>query len=92
MSTTVPRHPAGPRFEPFRALRYAAGIDLDSVVAPPYDVLSEADVAALRARSPHHIVHLDVPAGQGSARYAASAHLLQQWQACLLYTSDAADE
>ena len=88
MSTTVPRHPAGPRFEPFRALRYAAGIDLDSVVAPPYDVLSEADVAALRARSPHHIVHLDVPAGQGSARYAASAHLLQQWQAAGVLVRD----
>ena len=36
-----------PRFEPFRALRYAAE-DLTPLVAPPYDVLSDADVEALR--------------------------------------------
>ena len=39
-----------PRFEPFRAIRYAPAIDLDAVVAPPYDVLSDADVDALAAR------------------------------------------
>ena len=31
-----------PRFEPFRALRYAEP-DLEAVLAPPYDVLSDAD-------------------------------------------------
>ena len=30
---------AVPRFEPFRALRYAADLPLDDVTAPPYDVL-----------------------------------------------------
>ena len=37
-----------PTFQPFRALRYAPGTSLDSVLAPPYDVLSPADVAALK--------------------------------------------
>ena len=38
------------RFEPFAALRYAPGADLDSVIAPPYDVLSDAELRqAVRA-------------------------------------------
>ncbi|MEI2731681.1 MAG: DUF1015 domain-containing protein [Dermatophilaceae bacterium] len=70
-----------PRFEPFAALRYAAGTDYDAVIAPPYDVVSDADVAALGARSPHNIVHVDVPAaGPGEDRYAVAARLLGQWQ------------
>lgn len=67
-----------PRFEPFRALRYAAGVDLDAVVAPPYDVLSDADVDALAARDPHNIVHVDVPRG-GDDRYRRAAERLRSW-------------
>ncbi len=52
----------GPRFTPFRAWRYAPGTDLQAVIGPPYDVLSDADAARLRTRHPHHIVHVDVPA------------------------------
>lgn len=66
-----------PRFEPFRALRYAPGIDLDDVIAPPYDVLSDADTQELRGRSPHNIVHVDVPAGAGGERYAEAARVLE---------------
>ncbi len=69
-----------PRFEAFQALRYAPGTDLDAVIAPPYDVLSDADVDELRARSPHNIVHLDIPcAREGQDRYAGAAALLRQW-------------
>jgi len=69
-----------PRFAAFRALRYANGTDLDSVIAPPYDVLSDADVSELRARSAHNIVHVDVPwAPVGQDRYAGAAALLRQW-------------
>ncbi len=77
----VPARTAGPRFEPFRALRYPPGADLGAVIAPPYDVLSAAEVAELRARSPHNIVHVDVPPGEDPSRYAASAHLLHRWRA-----------
>ena len=45
---------------PFRALRYdesRAG-SLEELVAPPYDVISEEQRAAYRARSPHNIVNL----------------------------------
>ncbi|MBK7723321.1 MAG: DUF1015 domain-containing protein [Austwickia sp.] len=67
-----------PRFEPFAALRYAPGTDLDAVIAPPYDVLSDIDVDALQARDAHNIVHVDVPRG-GPQRYTAAARRLQDW-------------
>jgi uncharacterized protein (DUF1015 family) len=67
-----------PRFEPFRAVRYAPGIDLDAVLAPPYDVVSDADVDALAARDRHNIVHVDVPRG-GPDRYDAAGALLRSW-------------
>ena len=68
-----------PRFEPFRAIRYAPGVDLDAVVAPPYDVLSDADVDALAARDEHNIVHADVPRG-GPERYEVAGKLLRSWR------------
>lgn len=67
-----------PRFEPFRALRYAAA-DLDPLVAPPYDVLSDAQIDELQARSPHNITYVDVPRG-GDDRYAHAADLLRSWR------------
>ncbi|HET9546241.1 MAG TPA: DUF1015 domain-containing protein [Desertimonas sp.] len=77
-----------PRFEPFRALRYSPDIEpLDALVAPPYDVLSAEDVAGYGAKSPHNIVHIDVPAG-GSERYARAGALLRQWSADGVLTSD----
>lgn len=60
---------------PFSAIRYADG-DVSRLIAPPYDVLSEADVAALRLRSSHNIVHLDVPES-----YPSAAELLADWLA-----------
>lgn len=65
-----------PRFEPFRALRYATGVDLRAVLAPPYDVLSPDDVAELAAGDEHNIVRVDVPAPGG---YQEAADLLRQW-------------
>jgi uncharacterized protein (DUF1015 family) len=72
-----------PRFEPFRGTRYAApGPDLASVTAPPYDVLSPADRAALAARHPHNIVHVDVPRERdGEQRYEAAGDRLRSWVA-----------
>ena len=67
-----------PGFVPFRALRYAAGTDLTAVIAPPYDVLSPADVATLAGRDEHNIVHVDVPTG-GDDRYQVAASLLTAW-------------
>ncbi|MBA3529371.1 MAG: DUF1015 domain-containing protein, partial [Propionibacteriaceae bacterium] len=68
-----------PRFEPFRALRYASD-SLASLVAPPYDVLSDADVDGLESQSPVNIVHVDVPRG-GADRYQRAAEALADWRA-----------
>ena len=67
-----------PRFEPFAALRYT--VDLDDVIAPPYDVVSEAEVDALAARDEHNIVHVDIPRERdGDERYEAAADRLRSW-------------
>ena len=51
---------------PFRALRYAVP-DLEQVVAPPYDVISDEQRAELQARSPHNVVHLTLPDSEEQA-------------------------
>jgi uncharacterized protein (DUF1015 family) len=77
-----------PGFRPFRAIRYAAGTDLDAVIAPPYDVLSDADTDALAARDPHNIVAIDVPRG-GDDRYDVAARTLADWLAAGVLQADA---
>ncbi|HEY1711466.1 MAG TPA: DUF1015 domain-containing protein [Solirubrobacteraceae bacterium] len=68
--------------QPIRALRY----DLDrtsglqNVVAPPYDVIDEAQRVALEDRSPYNVVRIDLPQG-GEDRYDRAAALLEQWRA-----------
>ncbi len=67
-----------PRFDPFRALRYAPGSDLDAVIAPPYDVLSQAQVESLQVGHEHNITHVDVPVG-GADRYVEAGRRLRDW-------------
>lgn len=57
----------------FRGLGYAE--PLEPVVAPPYDVLGEEDVARHRARSPHNVVRLTRPGDD----YAGAGALLREW-------------
>lgn len=71
-----------PRFEPFRALRYDVSKvpSLETVTAPPYDVLSERDVDLLERLHPRNIVHVDVPRERdGDGRYAAAGARLREW-------------
>jgi len=66
---------------PVRALLYdtrRAG-PLDALVAPPYDVVSEADRAALAAKSPYNIVRVDLPQGDPEQKYANAARELRRW-------------
>ena len=69
-----------PRFEPFRALRYnLERVELDQVAAPPYDVLSEADLDQLGRRHRANVVHIDVPRERdGDERYALAATTLRR--------------
>jgi uncharacterized protein (DUF1015 family) len=70
-----------PRFEPFPAIRYDAGhVDLEAVVAPPYDVLSPDERAAYAARDPHNVVLVDCPVeADGPDRYERAAATFQEW-------------
>lgn len=71
-----------PRFEPFRAVRYSSSLPLEQVAAPPYDVLSDADVDALAARHPRNIVLIDVPReADGAGRYDLAAQRFHDWMA-----------
>jgi uncharacterized protein (DUF1015 family) len=70
-----------PRFEPFAAVRYAAGPDLSPVAAPPYDVISPDDRARLVDKSEHNAVRIELPADEGGRdRYQVAADLWRQWQ------------
>jgi uncharacterized protein (DUF1015 family) len=64
---------------PLRPLRYAA-TDLSNLVAPPYDVISPTERLELMARSPHNVVRLILPDGEGEAKYAHAASVLDAWR------------
>ena len=68
--------------QPLRALRYdleKAG-PLGNLIAPPYDVIDAEGRAQLVARSPHNVVAVDLPEGEGDP-YAEAARLLAAWRA-----------
>ncbi|MBE0527587.1 MAG: DUF1015 family protein, partial [Thermoleophilia bacterium] len=68
----------------FKGTRYRESIALDDVVAPPYDVLSAAQAADLRARSRYNAVRVDLPVPPGAAAdddaYARAAELFRSWR------------
>src|SRR5918999_5765060 len=65
---------------PLRALHY----DLEKVgplaalISPPYDVIDPEQRRELAARSPHNVVHVDLP--EGDDPYAEAARLLGLWR------------
>jgi uncharacterized protein (DUF1015 family) len=70
---------------PLKPLRYdlsrlSGTGGLASVVAPPYDVISPEERAALAARHENNIVKLILPEGEGDAKYANAAELLASWR------------
>jgi uncharacterized protein (DUF1015 family) len=71
----------GIRFDPKRAA-------LSRVLCPPYDVIDAKMAKALR-RETFNSVHLELPKGEGPAKYARSAALWKRWQAQGLIVRDA---
>ena len=67
--------------QPLRALRYEPNVagPLDRLVAPPYDVIDPQQRAVLAARSPHNVVHVDLPEDGGDP-YAHAAEILAGWR------------
>src|SRR3954452_4472976 len=67
--------------QPLRALHYDPAVagDLADLVAPPYDVIDAEQRAALAGRSPHNVVEVDLPEGDGDP-YEHAARLFARWQ------------
>src|SRR5918993_4828354 len=73
-----------PTVEPLRALHYDPAVagPLQSLAAPPYDVIDPDQRAELQSRSPHNVVAIDLPEDPaGGDRYAHAQKLLEQWRA-----------
>lgn len=69
---------------PFHALRYSSvkkSTDISTSICPPYDVVSPEERAALAKRSAQNIIQLELPEGEGAAKYDAASTLLKKWQA-----------
>jgi uncharacterized protein (DUF1015 family) len=66
-----------PRFGPFPGIRYATN-DLARVTAPPYDVIDEAERAALAAQDPTNVVRIDLPV-DGDDPYAQAGATFRHW-------------
>lgn len=82
-----------PRFEPFPAIRYAADlVDIQQVVAPPYDVISPERRARLAAADPHNVVRIDLPdEADGPGRYDAAGATFAEWQSAGVLRTDELD-
>ena len=62
------------------AILYAAKAgDASLLLAPPYDVIDDADARRLRDRSEHNAVHLILPEGEPPRRYELAASRLAAW-------------
>lgn len=69
-----------PVFSPFHALRYADTANAVQLIAPPYDVLSDAQREALENQSPHNSVRIDFPHGKTDPNaYEGVDRLVKEW-------------
>ncbi|HLX77360.1 MAG TPA: DUF1015 domain-containing protein [Acidimicrobiales bacterium] len=73
-----------PRFEPFEGLRYdPSRVDLDDVIAPPYDVVDPDERALLAKKSPYNSILIELPQQDETAGldpYHHAAALLDAWE------------
>lgn len=78
--------------QPFPALHYNLGSigPLSAVVAPPYDVIDDADRAELLRRSAFNVVEIDLPVAydDGSDPYLHAAGTLEEWTLSGVLTQD----
>ena len=68
-------------FAAFRGEHFADPGTLGRRLAPPYDVITPEQRAALAAQDPHNIVHLDLPSAVAGDPYREAARLLADWRA-----------
>jgi uncharacterized protein (DUF1015 family) len=79
-----------PRVLPFAGLRYAQ-TDLETLISPPYDVISPDEQRQLEQQSPYNAVHLELPADPADrpgSRYMEAARRVREWQASRVLQSE----
>ena len=60
------------KIKPFKALRFLSGNDkIESLVCPPYDIISEEQRQALLKTNEHNLIRLELPRGEDPYRDAA---------------------
>jgi uncharacterized protein (DUF1015 family) len=72
-----------PRFEPFPGLRYEPSLDLDRLIAPPYDVVGPEERAELAGRHRANAIHVELPEEDRKAGldpYQNAEKLLSAWR------------
>src|SRR5215210_5586670 len=80
--------------KPFRAVRYDEGAgSLDTLVAPPYDVISSQEREELAARNPRNVVHLTLPDSEAQAgrlwgEWRTDGTLLEEEPGCWWLSQD----
>lgn len=78
-----------PVFSPFVSLRYADRDAAGLLIAPPYDVLSDAQRDSLERQHPHNSVRIDFPHGKTDpGAYTGVAALLADWRASGVLVND----
>jgi uncharacterized protein (DUF1015 family) len=65
--------------KPFRGVRFVSA-SLDEALCPPYDVIP-AELARSLRRRPRNAVFLELPEGEGPARYARAKAAWKKWTA-----------
>ncbi len=65
---------------PFRALRYAPGLDLSKAICPPFDIISPEQQRALHERSPYNAVHVELAYDGNGSRYERASESLLRWR------------
>ena len=65
---------------PFRALRYAPGLDLSKAICPPFDIISPEQQRTLHERSPYNAVHIELGYDDNGSRYERAAEALRRWR------------
>ena len=65
----------------FRGLRYNSEKidDFNSIVAPPYDVISESQQNELYEANPYNVIRIDLARGEGEERYVSARNTFRQW-------------
>lgn len=64
----------------FKGMRYntAKGGDLNSLVCPPYDIISDEQRTSYIEKNPCNIIRLELPKGDDS-RYSEAGNILDKW-------------